>query len=220
MQNTSKEDYLCVIYKHKNEYGLIKPKIIAEELSISNAAVTDMLRKLEKEGLIIYQKYKEIQLTLPGEIYAKNIIRRHRIWEAFLTHILGMPWEKVHDEANRLEHSSSDELIDRMEVMLDFPEYDPHGAPIPGKDGKLPRIKKQVSLDSLKKGDSGEVIRVNDYDERFLIHISDLGIRLNKLIKVIDRRDYDNTLTVSINGRLFDVSEKIAQNIFVGVKKK
>ena len=150
MQNISKEDYLGIIYKCKDENGEIKPNVIAEKLHISNAAVTDMLKKLSRDGHIIYEKYKGIRLTNSGGEYARNMVRRHRIWEVFLNQIVGLPWDKVHDEANRLEHSGSDELINRLEEMLEFPEYDPHGDPIPSKEGKIPRLRKHVQLAELK----------------------------------------------------------------------
>jgi len=115
MTNISKEDYLSVIFKHKDQNEEIKATVIAEMMNISGAAVTDMLKKLSKEGDVKYEKYKGIKLTKKGENYARNMVRRHRIWEVFLHDIIGVPWEKVHDEAHRLEHSASDELIDRME---------------------------------------------------------------------------------------------------------
>jgi len=128
-----------------------------------------MLKKLAKDGLVDYKPYKGIQLTAEGESYARNMVRRHRIWEIFLTRIVGMPWDKVHEEANRLEHSSSDDLINRMEEMLDYPEYDPHGDPIPSKSGKMPKLKKHRPLSDLNEGESGRVIRVNDFDQKFLV---------------------------------------------------
>jgi DtxR family Mn-dependent transcriptional regulator len=220
MQNISKEDYLSIIYKNQDPGEAIKPNIIAEKLSVSNAAVTDMLKKLAKDGYVLYQKYKDIKLTKLGENYAKNIVRRHRIWEVFLTQIVGMPWGKVHDEANRLEHSSSDELINKLEEMLDFPEYDPHGDPIPSKEGKLPKLKKHRPLSELKEGKSAEVVRVNDFDEKFLVYISGIGIKLNENIKVVEKRDFDKSMEVIIKGKHWNISNKLAQNVFVEVKTK
>src|SRR5690606_22671938 len=117
MQNISKEDYLSAIFKYREKDGTIKANQIAEKLSISNAAVTDMLKKLAKDGLVNYKRYQGIRLTEDGEEYAKNMVRRHRIWEVFLHQVVGMPWDKVHEEAHNLEHSASDELIDRMEEI-------------------------------------------------------------------------------------------------------
>ncbi len=219
MKNISKEDYLSVIYKHKDDNGEIKPNIIAEKLQISNAAVTDMLRKLSKEKYVNYAKYKSITLTEKGRAFAQNMVRRHRIWEVFLNQIVGMPWDKVHDEAHRLEHSSSDELIDRMEVMLKFPEYDPHGDPIPSKEGKVPKLKKNIPLSLLKENEKGKVIRVNDFDEEFLIYIAELGIKLHELIEIEAIREFDKSMMIKVKGKDWNISHKIAENIFVELIK-
>lgn len=218
MQNISKEDYLSTIFKNKDENGKIKANIIAEKLQISGAAVTDMLKKLSKDGYIKHERYKGIKLTSKGEEYAKNMVRRHRIWEVFLHQIVGIPWDKVHDESNTLEHSGSDELINRMEEMLNFPEFDPHGDPIPGKDGTIPTQKKNVPLTKLRKGDVGVVIRVNDFDNDFLNYISQIGIELNKEIIVKDVLSFDHSMLVRIGKREINISNTIAANIFVEVK--
>jgi len=219
MKNISKEDYLGIIYKHKNSSGEIKANLIAEKLQISNAAVTDMIKKLSRDGHIIYEKYKGIRLTKPGEDYARNIIRRHRIWEVFLNQVVGMPWDKVHDEANRLEHSASDELINRLEEMLKYPEYDPHGDPIPSKEGKIPVLKKHIALSELEAGQAGNVIRVNDFDEEFLVYISKIGIKLGEFIQVKEKRTFDKSMLLVVNKESANISEKIAENIFVELKK-
>jgi DtxR family Mn-dependent transcriptional regulator len=157
MQNISKEDYLSIIYKNKDVNGEVRPNLIAEKLSISAAAVTDMFKKMSKDGLIKYKKYRGITLTESGETYARLIVRRHRLWEMFLYQIVGLPWDKIHDEANNLEHSSSDYLIDRLEELLSFPEYDPHGDPIPSRKGKIPKVKKNIPLSDLNEGDTEKV---------------------------------------------------------------
>src|SRR4030066_2515605 len=146
MKNISKENYLSVIYKSSDSNGEIKAHQIAEQLNISGAAVTDMLRKLSNEGYVDYKRYKGTKLTKSGEDYARNMVRRHRIWELFLHQIVGLPWDKVHNEAHNLEHSGSDELINKMEEMRNFPAFDPHGDPIPSKSGMIPKQKKNVAL--------------------------------------------------------------------------
>ena len=220
MYNISKEDYLGVIYKYKDDNGEAKANVIAEKLQVSNSAVTDMLKKLSKDKYIKYQPYKGIRLTSTGEDYARKIVRRHRIWEVFLHQIVGIPWDKVHDEAHNLEHSASDELINRMEEMLNFPEFDPHGDPIPGKDGTFPVQKKTVSLSKLKKGDTGIVIRVNDFDNDFLNYLSKIGIDLKKEIIIKDVLEFDHSMLVKIDEKNVNISNTIATNIFVEVKKK
>src|ERR1035437_10830969 len=117
MNNISKEDYLSIIFKFQDASGEIKPIVIAKKLQVSQAAVTDMLKKLATDKYILYEKYRGIRLTQSGKDFARNMVRRHRIWEVFLQKIVGMPWDKVHQEAHRLEHSSSDSLIDKLEVL-------------------------------------------------------------------------------------------------------
>ncbi len=215
MYNISKEDYLGVIYKYKDENGEAKANVIAEKLSVSNSAVTDMLKKLSKDKYIKYQPYKGIRLTAAGEDYARNIVRRHRIWEVFLHQIVGIPWDKVHDEAHNLEHSASDELINRMEEMLNFPEFDPHGDPIPSKDGLVPQQKKSVPLSMLNKNEKGTVLRVNDFNNDFLKYISNIGIELGQEIVIKNVLAFDHSMLVAINKKEVNISNTIAANIFV-----
>jgi len=215
MNNISKEDYLSAIYKHRDKDGKIKSNLIAERLDISGAAVTDMLNKLSKSGFVYYRKYKDIKLTKDGENYARNMVRRHRIWEVFLQQVVGVPWDKVHDEAENLEHSSSDDLINRLEEMLNFPEFDPHGEPIPDKNGKLPEQNKGVPLSSVQPGSKVKVIRVNDFDSSFLNYITKIGIELNTEIEVKDILEFDKSMFISIDGNKTNISNKLAANIFV-----
>lgn len=215
MRNISKEDYLSVIYKSSDSNGVIKANQIAEKLNISGAAVTDMLRKLSKEGYVDYKRYKGIKLTRSGEDFARNMVRRHRIWEVFLHQIVGLPWDKVHYEAENLEHSSSDELIDRMEEMLDYPEFDPHGDPIPDKYGKMPKGNLGIPLSAVEPGNIVRVNRVPDFDSSFLQYISKIGIELNKEITVLDALEFDHSLSIKVDKKETNISNKVAANIFV-----
>ena len=215
MKNISKEDYLSTIYKNRDSDGIIKGNQIAEKLEISNAAVTDMLKKLSIDGFVDHKRYCGIRLTGEGEDYARNMVRRHRIWEVFLHQIVGLPWDKVHDEAENLEHSSSDDLINRMEEMLDFPEFDPHGNPIPNKNGELPEQSQGVPLNSVTPGTKVIVIRVNDISISFLNYISQMGLELNREIEVKEFLDYDSSILILIDGREVNLSSKLASNIFV-----
>lgn len=215
MENISKEDYLSAIYKFRDETGEIKPNLIAESLDISNAAVTDMLRKLSNDGLVVYRKYKGIKLTAEGEHYAKNMVRRHRLWETFLHQVLGISWDKIHDEAEKLEHSSSDELINRIEEFLGYPEADPHGYPIPDRKGKIPKHKDAVAVSGLNINDKAEIIRVNDSHTGMLSYITKIGIELGKEIIIKDVLDFDGSMILKINNKDVNISKIIASNIFV-----
>ena len=215
MKNISKEDYLSTIYKNRNSDGIIKGNQIAEKLAISSAAVTDMLKKLSSDGFVNYKRYQGIKLTGEGEEYARNMVRRHRIWEVFLHQVVGLPWDKVHDEAENLEHSSSDELINRMEEMLNFPEFDPHGNPIPNKNGDLPEQSLGIPLNTVTSGTKVIVIRMNDINNNFLNYISQIGLELNKEIEVKNYLEYDSSVLILIDGREVNLSSKLASNIFV-----
>ena len=215
MKNISKEDYLSIIYKSSDSNGVIKATQIAEKLNISAAAVTDMLRKLSKAGYVDYKRYKGIKLTKSGEDYARSMVRRHRIWEVFLHQIVGLPWDKVHNEAENLEHSSSDELINRMEEMLDYPEFDPHGDPIPDRNGKMPKGNLGTPLSTIEPGNSVKVNRVHDFDSSFLQYITNIGIELNKEVTVLDTLEFDHSLLIEVDKKKTSISNKVAANIFV-----
>lgn len=215
MNNISQEDYLTAIFRNLDDAGEIKPNLLAEKLEISNAAVTDMLRKLSRDGFVDYKKYKSIKLTNDGESYAKNMLRRHRIWEVFLHQTLGMSWDKVHEEAEKLEHSSSDELINLLEEFLDYPEFDPHGYPIPDKNGKIKKSKSVVAITELNENDIVKVIRVNDDVKNLLSYITKIGISLGKEIIIKDKLEYDGSVLVKIDNKEMNISNKIASNIFV-----
>jgi DtxR family transcriptional regulator, Mn-dependent transcriptional regulator len=215
MKNISKEDYLSVIYKSADSKGETKANQIAEQLNISAAAVTDMLRKLSNDGYVEYKRYKGTKLTKSGEDYARSMVRRHRIWELFLHQVVGLPWDKVHDEAHNLEHSASDELINKMEEMLDYPKFDPHGDPIPDKNGKLPNRDPGIPLSTIKPGNKVKVNRVHDFDSSFLQYISKIGIELNKEVTVVEAMEFDHSLLVEIDKKETSISSKVAANIFV-----
>jgi DtxR family Mn-dependent transcriptional regulator len=215
MKNISKEDYLSAIYKLRDEAGEIKPNLIAENLEISPAAVTDMLKKLSKDGYVKYQKYKGIKLTSKGEKYAVNMIRKHRLWETFLYETLGMPWEKIHDEAEKLEHLTSDELINKLEEFLNFPENDPHGYPIPDRTGKIPEQKSVIALSEMNKNERGKISRISDFKSELLIYTRRQGINIGEKIYIKDKLEFDGSIVININNKEISLSSKIASNIFI-----
>lgn len=219
MQTASKEDYLRIIYKNLEDGLMMNPTIIAEQLKISNAAVTEMLRKLSNEKYISYVPYKGIQLLQKGKTEAIKLVRRHRIWETFLYEVLKMPWYEIDEEAENLEHSSSDELIDRLDEFMNYPLFDPHGHPIPRKNGVIPKQKKLIKLSDLKINQNGLVQKVNDHSSELLRYLFEIGLIIGKKVKVIDKRSFDNSILLEIENKQHMLSEKIAQNIFVGKLK-
>jgi len=219
MSNISKEDYLRVIYKGLEEYEIVNPTLIAEQLNISNAAVTDMIRKLKKEKYVSYTPYQGIQLLQKGRVEAIKLVRRHRIWETFLFKVVGLPWYQIDEEAENLEHSSSDELVDRLEKILNYPDFDPHGHPIPKKNGKIPKQKKSLALSQLEEGYSSIILKVNDHSKELLLYLYNSGLVVGNKVKVLEKRSFDNSMVVQVENGQQVISEKIAQNIFVEKNK-
>ncbi|MCE1187648.1 MAG: metal-dependent transcriptional regulator [Ignavibacteria bacterium] len=215
MTSESIENYLGAMYRLQNEAGEVKLNQLADALNISGPAVTDMLKRLGQKDLVVYSPYKPVKFTSLGEQKAMQVIRRHRIWEKFLFEVVKFPWEKVHEEAERLEHSSSDELINYMEAMLDFPELDPHGNPIPSINGVLPRQNAMIKLADMNLLHSGIISRVNEHSQEFLMYLMAEGITLGKELRLIERRNFDNTLTITIDNQEKQISSMTAENIFM-----
>ncbi len=216
MSTVSKENYLKVIFNHNHSSGENASTVkLAQELAVSNAAISDMAKKLSQEGLITYKKYKGMELTDEGEKIALNVIRRHRLWELFLIKVLDLSWSEVHDQAERLEHHTSEFLIDKIDEYLEYPEFDPHGHPIPRKNGTLPKSPKLMILAEAEQGIEYEIIQVDDRNNQLIDYLSKVGLVLNSKFKVIDKLEFDKSLTVKLNSNTIMISQKISESIFV-----
>lgn len=205
------------IYSIQIASGKVTTTILAEKLNISPPAVSDMISKLSKSGHIKNIPYKGFELTKKGETIALNLVRKHRIWEVFLVDQLKYPWENVHNEAENLEHASSDELISRLEKFLEYPKYDPHGHPIPDKSGRI-SSDKIIPATDLKIGESGIIKQVSDESSEVLMYLTKVGLKLNDEIKVIEKINFDNSIQIHFRSGNIFLSEKLANNIFV-IKK-
>lgn len=213
MENKSIEDYLKNIYSAKQSSGKVTTSHLAEKLSISSAAVSEMISKLSKSGYISNTPYKGFELTGKGEKIAVNLIRKHRLWEVFLVKHLKYPWDKVHAEAERLEHSSSDELIKKLEVFMSFPKFDPHGEPIPDINGNI-EVCNDFQLSKAETGNSYTIKRVSDESE-ILAYLSKIGLKLNDKVKVLERINFDNSIQIQNKSLKLFLSEKLSNCIFV-----
>ena len=211
----AEENYLKAILKLSGSPdGTVSTNAIAAQLETSAASVTDMLKKLSDKELITYQRYKGSALTDEGQRIATSLVRKHRLWEVFLVQSLGMTWDEVHEIAEELEHIQSDRLIDRLDHFLGHPKFDPHGDPIPNAQGKY-TLRAQVPLSELKPGQEGVVIGVREDETSFLKHLNEKGLTLGKSIKVITNDDYDNTLSLQVDGHELNLSGKVARNIMI-----
>src|SRR3954470_22599792 len=178
------EDYLKAIYDLERVGEAAATNDIADRLAISPASVSGMVRRLADQGLITHEPYRGVRLTNEGRIAALRTLRRHRILECYLTEVLGYPWDRVHAEAERLEHAASEELVERMAAALGDPVQDPHGAPIPTRDGRV----EEPALQTLAETGVGEQVRVrrvHDKEPERLRYLAELGIRPGSLVRIL-----------------------------------
>lgn len=213
----TEENYIKAIYsiQHRNESGEASVNEIAERMHTRPATVTDMFKKLSEKELIHYEKYKKVRLTENGSKIALSILRKHRLWETFLCNKLNFSWDEVHEVAEQLEHIRSQKLIDKMDEFLGFPEYDPHGDPIPKHNGDLP-ASKAVPLSDIAINIKCVFVAVNDTSSAFLQQLKRFNLEIGSELTITERMPYDNSVWVNNkNGESFQLSEKIAGNILV-----
>jgi DtxR family Mn-dependent transcriptional regulator len=211
----SEENYLKAIYHLEIDVDKgVSTNAIAKKLETKASSVTDMIKKLSEKELIVYKKYQGVTLTSFGKKTAVNIVRKHRLWEVFLVKKLNFSWDEVHDIAEQLEHIKSSKLIQQLDSFLGFPTHDPHGDPIPDKDGNLKVIEKRL-LSTLLKNETGICVGVNDSSSDFLKFLDKKGITLGKLITVLEKEDFDDSLLIKIDQKKLSISNKIANNLYL-----
>lgn len=211
----SEENYIKVIY----HLSLVSPKgvntnAIAGMLETKASSVTDMLKKLSDKELVAYQKYQGVTLTEKGFLSAKMIVRKHRLWEVFLVEKLQFSWDEVHEIAEELEHIKSEALIDKLDEFLDFPDFDPHGDPIPNRKGEIKKITKLL-LSEAELNKEYHCVGVKDSSSDFLKYLDKQKIALGSVLIVKEKESFDDTLTVEINTKEITLSNKIANNLYV-----
>ena len=217
------EDYLKAIYEIQQEAGsrLVGTATLAEKLHVTRASVTGMLKKLaaSTERLIAYTRYRGVRLTPKGEKAALEVVRHHRLLEAYLTTALGYSWDEVHTEADHLEHVISENLEERIATFLGDPESDPHGAPIPQRDGSLP-ARREIPLSDLAVGLEGVVSRVSDRDPELLRYLDRLGLRPGQRLKVTWRDPFDGPMHVQPPGSetTLPLGRRVSDNVYVMVE--
>lgn len=217
----TEENYLKSIYnlQHRNVSGEVSVNEIAERMRTKPATVTDMLRKLSEKELIHYEKYKKIQLSETGIRQALQILRKHRLWESFLHDKLKFSWDEVHEVAEQLEHIHSQKLIESLDAFLGFPQYDPHGDPIPDANGNIP-VSTAVTLLEVVHHKDCRIVAVKDSSSAFLQQLQRFGLQMGAILQVQEHMPYDNSILVKTNGDPFFLSEKTAENILVVLIKE
>ena len=218
MLSITEENYIKALLKIGSQ-SEEKPAAGINELSahlgVKPATATDMFKKLKEKKLVDYKKYGKISLTEEGRNRALGIVRKHRLWETFLFQKLGFTWDEVHEVAEQLEHIKSPKLVSKLEEYLDFPEFDPHGDPIPKANGEMVPLDKMV-LSDLKPGDTCAVVAVKDTSILFLKYLEKLGVNIGTQIKVIERVPFDGSLLLKIDDQEpRNVSVKFSETLFV-----
>jgi DtxR family Mn-dependent transcriptional regulator len=216
MQSYTEENYLKAIYNLSSiENQAVSTNAIAEKLSTKASSVTDMLKKLSDKKFIRYEKYQGAELTEKGKKIAVNIIRKHRLWEVFLVNHLNFKWDEVHEIAEELEHINSEKLIDSLERFLNFPQFDPHGDPIPDKDGKIYHHK-EISIKDLKVGEYGIIVGVKEHHPEFLRYLENAKLILGTTIQVVKIFKWDNSVMIKCNKKQdISISDKVASNLYI-----
>lgn len=203
MYSQSEQDYLKAIYEQEYERGheWVTTSALAQELGVSPASVTEMVKKLAdpSRGLLSYERYRGVRLSEAGVAAALQIVRHHRLVESFLSEALGFSWDEVHAEAHRLEHVISETMEERIAAYLGHPRRDPHGSPIPQRDGGVEAIY-DTPLTALPPGQRGTVSRVLDEDPDLLRYLAALGLTLGVEVEVAERAPFDGPITVRLIG--------------------
>ena len=215
MITSTVENYLKALFL-LDQYGEkeISTGELAKSLSVTPGSATSMIKTLDDTGLVEHRPHYGVKLTPRGRTLAIHVVRRHRIVELFLVEVLGMDWSKVHDEAEQLEHVVSDEVIERMDVLLKHPAFDPHGDPIPRPDGTLPNQSHSALSDS-KVGTPLSVARMNDQDTDFLQFAEKHGLMIGAKIKILEHNKLADSLTIKTYNETIVLGLTAAANIEV-----
>jgi DtxR family Mn-dependent transcriptional regulator len=211
----AEENYIKIIYHLQQSDDNVNTNEVAAALNTKAASVTDMLKKLKQKKILNYEKYQGFRLSSAGEKIALAIIRKHRLWEFFLVEKLQFGWDEVHEVAEELEHITSKKLIDRLDIFLGSPKFDPHGDPIPDSEGKLP-IQLQINLIDLALNKLAEVSAVGSQSKELLDILKHKKIRIGTQLEVNKKFAFDHSIEIKIPGQTsFNISQQLAQTLFV-----
>ena len=216
MISLAEENYLKAIF-HLSEDGdhPVLTNDLANKMNTKAASVTDMIKRLSGKGLISYEKYYGVQITKSGKAEALKIIRKHRLWETFLVDKLNFSWDEVHDIAEQMEHIQSPLLIQKLDEFLGYPKSDPHGEPIPDKNGKMAEVK-QTTLAEASPKKKTTLLAVKNDSPTFLKYLSKLGMRLGSRIAVVNKTEFDGSQEIIIDGKKKAfISRDAADNLII-----
>lgn len=196
MASQTEENYLKALFNLANDQGELGVSDLASLLQVSTPTVNSMIRNLSRQGLVNYEKYKPISLTTKGKKEAALVIRKHRLTEMYLVGKMGFGWEVVHEIAEQIEHIKSPAFFDRMDELLGHPTVDPHGSPIPDKQGKI-TWKSYKKLSDCKVGDIVKLSALTNSSEEFLLFLNSKKLNLGVQVKIDSTEKFDGSMTIS-----------------------
>jgi DtxR family Mn-dependent transcriptional regulator len=214
MHSQSVEDYLKAIYELEQKHGKAITTMLAEAMKVTPASVTGMIKKLAEMDLLEHTPYHGVKLTKAGQKIALEMIRRHRLTELFLVEILGVPWDRVHQEAHRIEHVLSDDIVERLDTVLGYPTTDPHGTPIPTPEGGIVETT-HIRLCDLEAGQRAVIAQVSDRDPDLLRYLDRLGLYPGTEFQLLSVDPFEGPLTLRIGRRKRSLGPKVAEHIYV-----
>jgi DtxR family Mn-dependent transcriptional regulator len=208
------EDYLKAAYRLKMDGKPATTQLLADELGVSGPSVTNMVKRLDEMRLMRHTRYQGVELTPAGEKIALEVVRHHRLLELYLAETLGYPWDQVHQEAERLEHHVSDELEARMDSYLGFPTRDPHGDPIPTREGLVPDYL-DLPLADLPEGVTATVVRVSDRDPEQLRYLAELGLIPGARVRIVERLPFDELTRIEVGESVHVIGRQLSHAVWV-----
>jgi len=215
MPTTVKENYLKALYFLDMEDHRISITELSNKLGVSKPTANNMVKSLQEQGWVVYQKYQPLQLTEKGRKAAACVIRKHRLTEMFLYEVMGFGWEEVHEIAEQMEHIDSEKLFTRMDEMLDHPAFDPHGSPIPDKDGRIPKQKLPALID-VTPGGKVKLVALTKSSANLLHYLNKCNIELGIQIEFIKIEPFDESCLIRLGDQPpFMVSRKVAERLLV-----
>ncbi len=215
MLSRSEEDHLKAVYALLQDGEAALTKDIAARLRTKASSVTDMLKKLADKGLLKHEPYYGVKLTAKGRIHALQLVRRHRLWETFLVQRLGFGWDEVHEVAEQLEHVADAKLTDKLDEYLGNPGFDPHGDPIPDRNGKI-RLRKTQRLDACRNGDVVRIAAVSETTDGLLRLLDSKGLHIGSQLTVLEVHAFDGSMDIKPkNGSAFSVSKEVSHHLQV-----
>lgn len=214
MNHSTEEDYLKAIYA-LSKGKPVSTNDLAAELQVKASSITDMIKKLSDKKYVDYIKYQGVELTSSGKQIALKIMRKHRLWETFLVKNLHFGWDEVHEIAEQLEHIESEMLTDRLDDFLGNPQFDPHGDPIPNKEGIINDTRKRIALQDVQINQKGIIVGVSDASSDFLKFLESENLVLGTQLEVIEKYSFDNSLKIRFYDKELNISEKGTFNIII-----